>query len=249
MQIPGFDPKISITVPCFNEADNSEILAARVAELRAHYPFEFEIMFIDGGSNDGTPERLETAISENNLESCASVHRMSKRRGYGSDIMYGLKHSKADVLAWTHADMQTDIKDVFTAYERFTDLDGMANHIFMKGKRIKRPFLDAIFTYGMQIFVFFALKINIEDINAQPKLFSRTFYEKYLIHNAPSDFSLDLFAMHQAKKNNFTIETIPVVYKRRLFGQAKGGGGGIKLKLALIRRTASYVIALRRLIK
>ena len=38
--------------------------------------------------------------------------------------------------------------------------------------------MESFFTFGMQIMVWLALKKYLSDINAQPKLFSREFYEK-----------------------------------------------------------------------
>ena len=55
-----------------------------------------------------------------------------ERMGYGHDIVVGLKAAKHDVLAWTHADMQTDINDVilgFNLYRSFLDSNNNTNII------------------------------------------------------------------------------------------------------------------------
>ena len=48
-----------------------------------------------------------------------SLILLQSRNGYGFDILQGLKKAKHQILAWTHADLQTDVKDVFDGYKLF----------------------------------------------------------------------------------------------------------------------------------
>ena len=106
--------------------------------------------------------------------------------------------------------------------------------------------MDVFFTFGMQIVVYILLRQKLDDINAQPKLFSKEFYITYIKDNAPSDFSLDLYLLYQAKINNFKIKEIPVFFKDRIHGEAKGGGS-LKGKINLVMRTFKYILKLRKL--
>ena len=160
--------------------------------------------------------------------------------------MQGLSLERADVLAWTHADMQTDPSDVLVAYDLFMRENAREPNLMVKGKRQKRPLLDVVFTFGMQVFTFLTLGMNINDINAQPKLFSREFYEKHLLEGPPNDFSLDLFALYKARSNGLRVLTVPVVFAGRRYGEAKGGGGGIRAKIVLTKRTVKYILATRK---
>lgn len=68
-------PPVSILVPCHNEADN---IAETVASLRAlDYP-EFEILLIDDGSTDATPQLLEQFAAE---DARIRVVRLVKNQG------------------------------------------------------------------------------------------------------------------------------------------------------------------------
>ncbi len=53
--------KISIVIPCFNEVDNVEPLSFAVSNVmqEALSQYEYEILFIDNCSTDGTREKLE----------------------------------------------------------------------------------------------------------------------------------------------------------------------------------------------
>ena len=84
--------------------------------------------------------------------------------------------------------------------------------------------------------------VRLNDINAQPKIFHRSFLER--MDDAPDDFSLDLYLLYQAKANGFNILEYPVYFGKRLHGQAKGGGSLLG-KWKLIKRTWYYMNELK----
>ena len=99
------------------------------------------------------------------------------------------------------------------------------------------------FLHSVCLFASLAFMKKINDINAQPKLFARSFLE--LIKDYPKDFSLDLYILIMAKSNNYRIINHEVIMKKRLYGEAKGGGSLIG-KLKLIKRTLLYIFELKK---
>lgn len=59
--------KISVMIPCFNEVENVEpISKAVIAEISKKLPqYDYELLFIDNASTDGTRDVLEKICSEN----------------------------------------------------------------------------------------------------------------------------------------------------------------------------------------
>ena len=234
--------QLSIVIPCFNEAQNITKVLQKLKNLLNQKSFLTEVLIVDGGSTDQTPKELQEAFKDLDPQKFKLI-LMENRRGYGHDIMYGLSQACGDVLSWTHADLQTDPEDVIRAFDLYSNMD---EDVFVKGLRQNRQWLESFFTFGMQIVVGFILKTYLRDINAQPKLFSRDFYEKHLKKSYPKDFSLDLYAMYQAKINRYRIQTLPVYFTKRLYGEAKGGGGSWKNRISLIKRTFKYILQLKR---
>lgn len=232
--------RLSVIIPCFNEAVNVKLTLERFKELLTSNNLDIEIIIVDGNSTDNTQEvlREEFKSLDSNI---FKLLLLENRGGYGSDIMQGLNMATGDVLAWTHADMQTDVKDVLDAYDMFIN---EKESVVIKGKRKNRKFIEAFFTFGMQIFTFFVLKMYLSDINAQPKMFGRDLFNK-IKDNAPSDFSLDLYLLFSAKKMNYTIKTISVYFKDRVYGEAKGGAGSWGSRVKLIKRTVKYILKLK----
>ena len=237
---------LSLVIPCFNEPENIPLVIEQLKGIVNELPFMLEVIIVDGCSNDDTPGILQREFEGLNPDHFKLILQ-GDRRGYGHDIIAGLNIAKHDVLAWTHADMQTDINEVIFGLQLYQSLleDDLSIKVLVKGKRVGRPFLDVILTFGMQICTLLLLKINLNDINAQPKIFSRTFYESLVKDNAPDDFSLDLFALIQAKRNQYHIHSFSVNFQERLLGEAKGGGGSFKNRLNLIKRTFKYIFTLR----
>ena len=162
-----------------------------------------------------------------------------------SDAGLAAAPAEAGALAWTHADMQTDPADVLAAFDRFLGAGGKA---LVKGRRRDRALLESLFSAGMQWIASAALGVRLDDVNAQPKLFSRAFHEAHLRAGAPADFSLDLYLLYKARTSGTPILDVPVVFAPRLHGEAKGGGSW-KTRIKLIRRTLAYILALRRSLK
>ena len=230
---------LSIIIPCFNEADNLGLLFDILDKIEEN---NLELLLVDNGSTDNTNEIINNYIKNNNNKYTKLIS-IKKNIGYGHGILTGIKHSSGEYIAWTHADLQTDIRDVLTGFkyiQKNTDL----KNVFLKGKRVNRKLNEFILTFCMSIFVFIFLGKLLIDINAQPKLFHKSFLN--YITNPPNDASLDLYAYYIAKINNFVICTIPVYFKDRKHGEAKGGGGGtLQTKFNLIVRTIKYIIDIK----
>ena len=98
--------RLSLVIPCYNEAANLPLLLSRCAEV-AHQG-KIEIILVDNGSTDKSPRVLAELLPHH--PGCRSV-RVEKNQGYGFGLLSGLRAAEGKVLGWTHADMQTDPDD------------------------------------------------------------------------------------------------------------------------------------------
>ena len=237
-----FMPKLSIAVPCYNEAENVPLIISAFKKAVGSRK-NIEIILVNNGSTDNSAMVFLDELKKEQGEIFKLVN-VVKNQGYGFGILSGLNAATGDVLAWTHADMQTDPSDVIRGFELY--LKENNENIIVKGRRKSRTFIEAIFSFGMQVVANIALKTYLSDVNAQPKIFSRIFYEKFVRNQAPKDFSLDLFLLYTAKKNGLKIKEIEVDFAKRIHGEAKGGAGSWKTRIKLIKRTFAYIFELRR---
>jgi len=227
--------KFSLVIPCYNEAANLPLLLERCKELAARPGVE--VVLVDNGSTDGTTEVFQNLLPK--YPGCRSI-RVEVNQGYGFGIVSGLKAAEGRILGWTHADMQTDPQDALFGLELF---EKHGDDIFVKGRRYGRPFMDVVFTVGMSVFETILLARPMWDINAQPTMFSRSFFESCTA--PPDDFSLDLYAYFQAQRCGLKVHRIPVRFGVRAHGVSHWNVSWTS-KWMFIKRTVSFSMQLKR---
>ncbi len=233
--------KVAISIPCYNEFDNLELLISNIRSVFSHRQ-NVKVFLVNNGSTDSTLEKMRKLVGQNNLIEIVDV---AVNLGYGYGIKAGLAHAKDfDVVGWTHADLQTDMNDVNRAIDIYLDI--VERDCLVKGKRVNRKISEKLFSVGMQILSNAMLNIRVSEVNAQPKLMSRDLYLKHEIR-APNDFSFDLYYLYQASMAGINIYDFPVSFSDRKFGIAKGGGGSnFSTKWKLIKRTLKYIQRMRK---
>ena len=230
----NMDIKYSIVIPCFNEESNLPELFANCFKFLIKN--EIEVIIINNGSEDNSKKIISDLEKKYNTNLLKSLN-LNKNKGYGGGILEGLKLANGNFIGWTHADLQTDIKDVLKAFELSED------STFIKGRRVGREFRENFFSYGMAIFETIILKRTLWEINAQPTIFPQEFYKTW--DNPPKDFSLDLYAYYQAKLAGLKEKRIKVYFPDRKHGDSSWNKGFLS-KFKLIARTLKNSFELRK---
>ena len=98
---------ISLIVPCYNEEEAMPLFykeASRVAaEMKASHGAEFEFIFVDDGSRDGT---LRVARELHAQDPRVRYVSFSRNFGKEAGIYAGLQAAKGDYVATMDADLQ-----------------------------------------------------------------------------------------------------------------------------------------------
>ena len=234
--------KYSLVIPFYNEEKNIKLVLIRLKKILKFYN-KIEFIIVNNGSTDNSSYILKKILSKYKSRNFKYV-LVKKNMGYGYGIKMGLKKTVGKYLAWTHADMQTDPMDIIKGINLIKRKK--INNIFIKGKRTNRKFMESIQSYCMECLSSLLLGQKLTDINAQPKIFDRKFYIKYIKKHAPNDLSLDLFTYYFAKKNTKIYE-INVKFRKRFSGETKGAGegGSVLNKFKVVAMTIKCIILLR----
>ncbi|MGN0739658.1 MAG: glycosyltransferase family 2 protein [Treponema sp.] len=224
--------KLSIIIPCYNESDNIPLILEKFALCIDGE--DMEVVLVNNGSTDNSAVVLEELLPKYTF---ARTVLVPVNQGYGYGILQGLKSASAEFIGWTHADMQTDPADVVKAYH-LLEADGWNSKLFIKGNRKGRSLFDQFFTSGMSFFETLYLGKWLYDINAQPNIFPRVFFESW--QNPPNDFSLDLYALYMARIARFDVHRISVKFPPRVYGESKWNNGTLKAKWKFIKRTLDF---------
>jgi glycosyltransferase involved in cell wall biosynthesis len=95
--------KISIVTPCFNEQDNVQELYERVRAIMMNFAYEYEHLFVDNASTDGTGTILKRLSAQD-----ARVKVIFNTRNFGHirSPYYGLLQASGDAVIMMASDLQ-----------------------------------------------------------------------------------------------------------------------------------------------
>jgi poly-beta-1,6-N-acetyl-D-glucosamine synthase len=100
---PDYEPKISIIVSTFNEAN---VIVEKIKNIsQLDYPKnKLELIIVDSASSDGTSDLAEKYIKAQDFQFKVYVLKETERRGKSSALNYALKTVTGEVVATSDAD-------------------------------------------------------------------------------------------------------------------------------------------------
>ena len=94
---------VSIVLPVYNEAKVLPILTSRIAAVMTSCPMEYEIILVNDGSRDESPQILDQlAAASDRLR----VVHLSRNFGHQAAVQAGLVHARGDAIVLMDSDMQ-----------------------------------------------------------------------------------------------------------------------------------------------
>jgi glycosyltransferase involved in cell wall biosynthesis len=100
---PKTGPLLSVVVPCFNEQDVIEPMHSRLLQVLGPAGFEFEIIFVNDGSKDRTPEMLDSICRSD--PRFKAIH-FSRNFGHQAAVTAGLHAVIGQCAVVIDADLQ-----------------------------------------------------------------------------------------------------------------------------------------------
>ena len=96
--------KLSLIVPCFNEAENVVAFQDAVIGAFQYCGYDYEIVFIDDGSRDATLHNLKKIYAAQRCP--VKVISFSRNFGKEAGLYAGLQHASGEYLSLIDADLQ-----------------------------------------------------------------------------------------------------------------------------------------------
>ena len=107
-QIKRYSKKtLSVVVPCHNEEESIPLLISELEKIATEIAdVNFELIFIDDGSNDNTLSVLRESASKSTQHMIIKYISFSRNFGKEAAMLAGLEHSCGDYVAVMDADLQ-----------------------------------------------------------------------------------------------------------------------------------------------
>jgi dolichol-phosphate mannosyltransferase len=96
-------PAVSVVVPVFNEEENMSILQSELGS--ALTGLNYEIVFVDDGSTDGSADKIDTAPN-------VRVVRFEKNTGQSAALYVGIRAARGKTIVMIDSDLQNDPADI-----------------------------------------------------------------------------------------------------------------------------------------
>ena len=210
---------VSIVVPARNERGNIRGAVERMPQFGTYQ----EIIFIEGGSSDGTYEEIERAAKEyagkKNIR-----HAKQEGRGKGDAVRKGFEMAKGDILMILDADLTVRPEDLPKFYQAIASGKGE----FINGSRLvyqledeSMRFLNILGNKFFSIMFSWLLGQRLKDTLCGTKVLFKKDYEKIAAGRSYfGDFDPfgDFDLLFGAAKLNLKIVEIPVRYQARTYG-------------------------------
>lgn len=217
---------LSVFLPALNEEDNIESTVKSALDVLKELNLDdFEIIVVDDGSTDKTPETVEK-ISLN--ESKIRLVRHNRNRGYGSALKTGFESSKFPWVAFTDADGQFNFSEIkeFLKYTNDADL------ILGYRKNRADPFFRKVLTYGWKMLTLILFGLNLKDYSCGFKLIKKKVFDESLPLLAEEKVT-QIELLVKAKNIGFRFKEIGVNHYPRRFGVPTGASVSVLLKSLL----------------
>jgi glycosyltransferase involved in cell wall biosynthesis len=114
------DPRLSIVIPCFNEAENLEPLAAELAAALDGIDGGYEVLLVDDGSRDDSPAVMARLAA---ADARLRILRQPDNRGQSAAFAVGFRHARGELIATLDADLQNDPADLPRMLAEMDDCD------------------------------------------------------------------------------------------------------------------------------
>ncbi|MCP5424987.1 MAG: glycosyltransferase family 2 protein [Gammaproteobacteria bacterium] len=206
----------SIVIPAYNEADN---LAALIEEIYAVLgdTHAFEILVVDDGSQDETPQRLNELRRQ---RPTLRVIRHARNSGQSAALLTGVRATQAAWIVTLDGDGQNDPTDILKFLDTRDHHDPAPQLIIGYRKQRQDRWLRRFSTRVANTVRAGLLKDQTPDTGCGIKLFRRDTFLAIPHFNHMHRFLPALF-----QRQGGTVVTLPVNHRPRLHGQSKYGIG------------------------
>jgi glycosyltransferase involved in cell wall biosynthesis len=204
--------KLSVVVTVYNEKPNIRPLIARISE--ALEGIDYEMVYVDDGSTDGTVQELRSVAHERLV-----VVELRKNYGQSLALMAGIDYARGEFIATMDGDLQNDPADIplMMALAEKEDWDMVA------GERVNRQdgmFLRKIPSRIANYIIRNTSGVHLRDYGCALRVLRAEIAKDLGLYG-----ELHRFIPVLAHVEGARITQVPVRHHARQFGQSKYGLG------------------------
>lgn len=207
--------KLSLVAPCYNEEANIKRFFDAVKTAFDCKVTDYEIVFVNDGSKDGTYKELKKLYDENKKDNNIQVLTFSRNFGKESAMYAGLSNAKGDYVCIIDADLQQRPEVVLAMLDKINsdeDIDCVAAY---QENRKESKAMSGVKS-GFYKFINKIADVDFVNGASDFRLMKRSMVEAILDMSEYHRFSKGIFSWV-----GFNTAYIPYTVEEREFGETK----------------------------
>lgn len=204
---------LSLVIPVYNEVENLRPLLAEITAALADQHLDYEVIFVDDGSSDGSFELLKTLHEEN-----GRVVVVHFRRNHGQTAAFaaGFDYAQGRLILTLDADRQNDPADIPKLLAKIEEGYDVVN-----GWRENRQ--DAFLMRKVPSYIANRLIAHLSHVPLRDRGCSLRLFRAEVVHDLHLYGELHRFIPEMVSFAGFEMAEVPVNHRPRVAGQAKYG--------------------------
>ena len=205
---------LSLVIPVYNECESLKLLHEGIVELLARLPLQWEAIYVDDGSTDGS-----TLVLQELQQSDSRVVVAVQRRNFGKSLALaaGFALARGNILITLDADLQDDPAEIPNLLAKIND-----GYDVVLGWRHKRqdPLSKTIPSWIANRTTQLMTGLHIHDMNIGLKAYRAECIQQIQVYG-----DLHRYLPILAHFAGFRVAEIPVAHYKRRFGKSKYSTG------------------------
>ena len=204
---------VSVVIPLLNEKENLKELYPRLKKVLEETGDDYEIIFVDDGSTDGSLDVLKRFSSQD-----PKVKIISFRKNFGkaTALHYGFKAANGDVIITMDADLQDMPEEIPTLLKKLEEgYDLVSGWKFDRKDGFIKRFSSKIFNSITS----FVSGVKLHDFNCGLKAYRKETLKELELYG-----ELHRFIPLLVNWKGFKVGEVKVNHAPRKYGESKFGG-------------------------
>jgi dolichyl-phosphate beta-glucosyltransferase len=205
-------PRYSIVIPAYNEAKRLSSTLERVLEYVTSQQWEAEVIVVNDGSSDRTPELVREAA-----ERCPFLRLIENpgNRGKGYSVRNGMLHATGELLLFSDADLSSPIEEaakLLTAIQNGADVAIGSRWIRPETQTKRQSLLRQLYGRAFNLALRILLGLKQTDTQCGFKAFTRKAAQKIFPLQHIERWGFDPEILFLAHRFGFRVDEVPVAW-------------------------------------
>ena len=206
---------LSLVIPVYNEVENLRPLTAEITAALADQNLDYEVVFVDDGSRDGSYALIQQLHEED-----SRIGAIRFRRNFGQTAAFaaGFNHARGRIIVTLDADRQNDPADIPALLGKMNEGDG---YDVVNGWRVHRQ--DPFLLKKLPSKIANKLIARSTGVGLHDRGCSLRAFRSDVVHELHLYGEMHRFIPEMVHFAGFSMAEVPVNHRPRVAGDSKYG--------------------------